>query len=165
MSGTLGGTQYQPLAVVNNDIPGYYVNASCTVDGNGNLITLTNQGAVTMSTANAVSIYTESSSVITANGTGSAITVNNVETLFVTVNVSSVSGTNPTLTVSVQTADANANWFTVASTVSITSTGGYILPIGPGLINNYPVMNSVRFVTTVGGTSPSFTIQRGILGK
>jgi hypothetical protein len=63
-----------------------------------------------------------------------------------------VTGTNPTLDVSIEESDdSGTNWFKVYDFPRITATGMYRSP----LIRM--IGNRVRYVQTVGGTTPSFT--------
>lgn len=137
-------------------------------DGEDNLVTLTG-GALsvtgTVQPLAATNVYFESSLAITASGTSANFATSNFTSLFASINVTAVSGTAPTLTVSLQMQDANANWFTLATTPTISANGIYVLAVGPGLINNYPIMNTARLSWTIGGTTPSFTVQRGLQGK
>lgn len=67
--------------------------------------------------------------------------------------VTAVSGTNPTLDVTVQESDdSGTNWYDVYQFPRIAATGQYRSP----LITL--TGNRVRYVRTVGGTSPSFTM-------
>jgi hypothetical protein len=71
---------------------------------------------------------------------------------FVTIPVTAVSGTSPTLDIDVQESDdTGTNWFTVYSFPRITGTGIYR---SPKLAFNG---NRVRYVQTLGGATPSFT--------
>lgn len=66
--------------------------------------------------------------------------------------VTAVSGTNPTLDVVVQESDdSGTNWYDVYHFPRITATGQYRSPLV------LTTGNRVRYVRTVGGTSPSFT--------
>ncbi len=70
----------------------------------------------------------------------------------VNVNVTAVAGTTPTLDVRVEESfDGGTNWVTLYEMQRITSTGNY----------NTPILRAsgrhIRYVQTVGGTSPSFT--------
>jgi hypothetical protein len=70
----------------------------------------------------------------------------------VSIPVTAVSGTTPTLDVAIEESDdSGTNWFKVYDFPRITGTGIYRSP----LIRI--VGNRVRYVQTVGGTSPSFT--------
>lgn len=70
----------------------------------------------------------------------------------VNIPVTAVSGTNPTLDVTIQESDdAGTNWFNTYSFPRITANGSYRSPI-------LQVRgNRIRYVQTVGGTTPSFT--------
>ena len=70
----------------------------------------------------------------------------------VNIPVTVVSGTSPTLDVTVQESDdTGTNWFDVYTFPRITATGIYRSPKLP------LTGNRVRYVQTVGGTTPSFT--------
>lgn len=70
----------------------------------------------------------------------------------VMIPVTAVSGTNPTLDVVVQESDdGGTNWFDVFHFPRITATGVYRSP------KMMLLGNRVRYVQTVGGTTPSFT--------
>jgi hypothetical protein len=70
----------------------------------------------------------------------------------VNIPVTAVTGTTPTLDVSIEESDdSGTNWFKVYDFPRITGTGIFRSPVIP------LVGNRVRYVQTVGGTSPSFT--------
>jgi hypothetical protein len=70
----------------------------------------------------------------------------------INVPVTAVTGTNPTLDVSIEESDDNGtNWFKVYDFPRITGTGIYRSP------KLAFTGNRVRYVQTVGGTTPSFT--------
>lgn len=70
----------------------------------------------------------------------------------VSIPVTAVLGTSPTMDIDVQESDdSGVNWYTVYSFPRITTTGIYR---SPKLAFNG---NRVRYVQTIGGTSPSFT--------
>lgn len=97
----------------------------------------------------------QSSATITTTTTSSTITPNNPPlggVHSVQIAVTAVSGTNPTLDLVMQESnDSGTNWETVYQFPRITSTGFYQSPQLP--ING----NRIRYVTTIGGTTPSFT--------
>lgn len=70
----------------------------------------------------------------------------------VNIPVTVVSGSTPTMSVAVQeSADTGTNWYTVYTFPTIIATGSY----------NSPVLtltgNRIRYVQTIGGSTPSFT--------
>lgn len=70
----------------------------------------------------------------------------------VCIPVTAVSGTNPTMDVGIEESDdSGTNWFRVYDFPRITATGMYRSPKLP------MIGNRVRYVQTIGGTTPSFT--------
>jgi len=70
----------------------------------------------------------------------------------VNIPVTAVAGTNPTMDVRIEESDdGGTNWFTVYDFPRITATGIYRSPFLP------VTGNRVRYVQTLGGTTPSFT--------
>lgn len=92
------------------------------------------------------------SAAITTTANTSAISPTFGCSYTVTIPVTAVSGTSPTMDVDIQESDdTGVNWYTVYSFPRITATGVYR---SPKLAFNG---NRVRYVQTIGGTSPSFT--------
>jgi hypothetical protein len=92
------------------------------------------------------------SAAITTTATTAAITPTFGCSYIVSIPVTGVSGTSPTMDVDVQESDdTGMNWFTVYSFPRITANGIYR---SPKLAFNG---NRVRYVQTLGGASPSFT--------
>jgi hypothetical protein len=83
------------------------------------------------------------------------------------INVSAVSGTNPTLQVSIQIQDPiSQSWIQIPGVITpiLSAQGLVTLAVGPGVtpianqqISAY-ISNVWRAAVTVGGTNPSFTI-------
>ena len=70
----------------------------------------------------------------------------------VNIPVTAVSGTNPTMDIEIQESDdTGTNWFTVYDFPRITATGMYRSPKLP------LTGNRLRYLETIGGTTPSFT--------
>jgi hypothetical protein len=69
------------------------------------------------------------------------------------IHVTAVSGTNPTMDVRIEESDDNGtNYYTVYDFHRITAVGMYrspVMPMGSG--------TRIRYVQTIGGTTPSFT--------
>ena len=92
------------------------------------------------------------SAALTATTTTAAITPTFGVSYQVNIPVTAVSGTTPTLDVSIEESDDNGtNWYKVFDFPRITATGIYRSPAIP------LVGNRIRYVQTVGGTTPSFT--------
>lgn len=137
----------QPVQVIN------------TTAVSGSLSTVSN-----VTTVNAVSTVTASQSAIPGSVTDVAsaalITTTTSSTIIpsfgsgyqVYIPVTVVGGTNPTLDIQIQESDdTGTNWYAVYDFPRITAVGSYRSPTLP------LTGNRIRYVQTVGGTSPSFT--------
>jgi hypothetical protein len=122
--------------------------------GSGSIITTVS--AVTSVTSNnagiPLTVADVTSAALTTTTTTSAITPASGMAYNVNVPVTAVSGTSPTLDFTIEESDdSGTNWYKVYDFPRITATGMYRSPLlklrG----------NRVRYVQTVGGTSPSFT--------
>ena len=92
------------------------------------------------------------SAALAATTTTAAITPTFGTGYQVNIPVTAVSGTTPTLDVVIQESDdTGTNWFDVWHFPRITATGMYRSPVLP------LTGNRIRYVQTVGGTTPSFT--------
>ena len=90
--------------------------------------------------------------VLTATTTSATVTQGNVQSASFNVVVTAVSGTAPTLDISIEESDdSGTNWYPIFQMARITANGSYRTPVirlsG----------NRIRYVQTVGGTTPSFT--------
>lgn len=92
-----------------------------------------------------------SSAALTTTTTTSAFTPASGTDYEINIPVTVVSGTTPTLDVVVQESDDGTNWFDVYHFPRITATGMYRSP------KITLKGRQVRYVQTVGGTTPSFT--------
>ena len=92
------------------------------------------------------------SAAITSTSTGAAVNNNLGNAFQVTVPVTAVSGTTPTLDFRIEESFDGTNWQTLYELERISTAGIY----------NTPVLRAsgkqVRYVRTIGGTSPSFTM-------
>jgi hypothetical protein len=92
------------------------------------------------------------SAAITTTATLAAVTPGFGISYQVNIPVTAVTGTNPTMDVRIEESDdGGTNWFTVYDFPRITATGIYRSPFLP------TTGNRVRYVQTLGGTTPSFT--------
>lgn len=98
------------------------------------------------------SLVDVSSAAVTSSITSTAFIPAGGTSYVIVVPVTAVSGTSPTMDIDVQESDDNGtNWYTAYSFPRITATGIYR---SPKLALNG---NRVRYVQTIGGSSPSFT--------
>ncbi|MCA3247402.1 MAG: hypothetical protein ING29_13095 [Azospirillum sp.] len=113
------------------------------VDGAGNLI----------AAAVAPLLITDvASAALTTTTTTATLTPSHGNAYQVAIPVTAVTGTTPTLDVGIEESDdGGTNWFRVYDFPRITATGAYRSPVLPW------AGNRIRYVQTVGGTTPSFT--------
>ena len=126
-----------------------------------NIGTGTLAGVTTVTTVSAVTAANLALPGIIADVASAALTTTTTTAAFtptfgtgysVSIPVTAVSGTTPTLDVAIEESDdSGTNWFKVYDFPRITAAGMYRSP----LIRM--VGNRVRYVQTVGGTTPSFT--------
>lgn len=100
----------------------------------------------------------EASGTFGSPGSSSSINVSDFIEGLIYIDVTSVSGTNPSMTLTMQSSYDNSNWFDTGSSVTITSTGKTVIPIA-----NFGLY--IRFNRTLSGTDPSFTYSIVFLGK
>lgn len=117
------------------------------------LATVTTVGTITAANLGIpLTVADVASAAITSSATVAAITPASGISYAVNINVTAVTGTNPTMDVSIEESnDSGTNWFKVYDFPRITATGSFSSPVIP------LTGNRVRYVQTLGGTSPSFT--------
>lgn len=110
-----------------------------------------------------VVLFSEAVSARTATGNSATLPSSGygVCQAWVTVNVTVVSGTTPTLTLALQQQDANGVWVAVGQTASLTAVGTASFNVGPDL----PLVGPLRVAWTIGGTTPSFTFQASVQAR
>lgn len=102
----------------------------------------------------------------TASTVGAAVATGpDSGSLYVEVNVTAASGTTPTLTVKIEGSLDGTNWFTLGvigangynvGAVGVTAPTNFTTTAGP-IRAIYDAPTYVRYNSTVGGTTPSFT--------
>ncbi len=139
-----------PVAVAN--VPAVTV-SSGTVTTVSTVTAVTAVAAVTSSNLGIPGIIADvASAALTATATTAAVTPTFGSAYSVNIPVTAVTGTNPTLDVSIEESDdSGTNWFKVYDFPRITAVGMYRSPI------IRLTGNRVRYVQTVTGTTPSFT--------
>lgn len=114
--------------------------------------TVTQSGAWNVGLTIPTIVADVASAALTTTTTTSAITPALGTAYSVNIPVTATSGTNQTLDVSIEESDdSGTNWFKVYDFPRITATGMYRSPI------IRLTGNRIRYVQTVGGSSPSFT--------
>lgn len=115
------------------------------------------------------SILTGSAAAVSANGLDQQNpTFRGVK---VAVDVTAITGTSPTLVVTLQGKDpGSGKYFTLLASASITATGTTVMTVYPGVAAsaNVSVSDVVprtwRAISTVGGTGPAVTFTVGAVG-
>ena len=77
------------------------------------------------------------------------------ERMGVLVNITAVGGTTPTLNVALEISEDNINWESLTASLTGLNTTG----VRTALVTNMYPSRFVRLRFTLGGTSPSFTLQ------
>lgn len=127
--------------------------STVSIAGGQTLGTVTTVGAVTAANLATNSIVTDvASAALTSTTTTAAFTPTFGIAYQITIPVTAVTGTTPTMDVNVEESDDNGtNWFLVYSFPRITTTGTYRSP-------RISLRGTrVRYVQTLTGTTPSFT--------
>ena len=154
--------------IVNTTVQSVAANLNATISGNiGTVTTVT--GVTTVSTVSAVQaanlgipaiVSDVGSAAITTTTTTGTLTPTAGPAYQVVIPVTVVSGTNPTLDISIEESDdTGTNWVRVYDFPRITAIGVY--RSGPIKLRG----NRIRYVQTVGGTGPSFTRSIGRLQR
>lgn len=112
---------------------------------------------------------TETAAVITHNAaatgtTGFDMNAANYRGALVYVNITALTGTSPTLTVTIQAkTPVSGVYYTVLASAALTATGLTVLRVYPGLAAtanlsaNDILPASYRVITAIGGTTPAVT--------
>jgi len=127
--------------------------SSGTVTTVSTVTSVTTVASVTSSNAAIPGIIADvASAALTTTTTTATLTPTFGSSYSVTIPVTVVSGTAPTLDVQIQESDdTGTNWVAIYDFPRITATGFYRSPVFPF------TGNRIRYVQTVGGTTPSFT--------
>lgn len=116
------------------------------------LTTLTTVGTVTKAQLDAQAVVDIASAAITTTTTSSAVVMTNMQSCSFGVAVTATSGTTPTMDIVVQETIDGTNWTDIYHFERITGNGSWSSPLIP--IKG----QSIRYVRTVAGTTPSFTM-------
>lgn len=125
------------------------VSGTVTVNGT---VASTQSGPYNVGLVSNTLVNDVASAAITSTATVAAITPGWGNAYQVNVVVTAVTGTSPTMDLRIEESDDNGtNWYTVYDFPRITANGIYRSPMLP------MAGTRVRYVQTIGGTSPSFT--------
>lgn len=115
------------------------------------------------------SIYREQPTARTASGNGGGLTSNpsiaSMQGLFLGVNITAVSGTSPSLVVSIQQQDANGVWQTIASTPALSAVGTAQASVGVGTSNPVMLNGGPYQIAWQISAGASFTFQTSLQGR
>ena len=92
------------------------------------------------------------SAALTTTATSAAVAITNVQSAAFSVNITAVTGTNPTLDVVIQCSVNTTTWHDIYHFERATASTTLIMP------NLELPCAQIRYVRTVGGSSPSFTM-------
>jgi hypothetical protein len=151
-----------------------FPNAAAAADGYANP-TITHEGADGMlfngstwdRARNNFVTTADSSAARTVTVAGATVTNFNAKGAVITINVTALSGTSPTLVAKLQySPDGGTTWIDYTAkpvTTTISTTGLTTLIVCPGVtevansVVSLPLPRTVRMHYTIGGTTPSFT--------
>jgi hypothetical protein len=112
---------------------------------------------VTALPADPVTVYAPASQTITASGDSGVLDTSSVANGILSVFVTGVTGTTPSITVYFDVQDAAGYWLTTQTLTAITSGPNFTFAsIGPGS-GGYILTGKGRVRWVVTGTNPSFT--------
>lgn len=116
------------------------------------------------SKSNANAVLTLTAANATSAPTSPDIDTSNFGGVFVYINVTAITGTTPTLTVTIQGKDdISGQYHTILASAAISTTGLTVLRVYPGLTAtanataNDVLAKTMRISTAIGGTTPSVT--------
>lgn len=99
-----------------------------------------------------------------AGANGSDLVNSNARGVHVVIDITALSGTTPTLTVTIQGKDAvSGKYYTILASAALNATGTTVLRVYPGLTAaanltaNDVMPRDWRVITAIGGTTPAVT--------
>lgn len=115
----------------------------------------------------AQTVYTQTSTLITASGNSGILAVGNFVELAVDVNLTGKQGTSPTIQFFIDRLGADGIYYNIWSSSSVSSTPTTVsASIGAGLASTPSFGGTIQFRWTIGGSAtPGFTYSVSIIGK
>ncbi|MFJ2650869.1 hypothetical protein ACIO1C_29640 [Streptomyces sp. NPDC087420] len=140
-------------------------------DANGDILQMDSSGRITANSVAqiATTMFTEATTArLTTNNTTTQTWLANASTCWVSVNLTALSGgTAPTVVVSLQQQDGNANWQTLASTSALSAVGLTQFSVGAGMTNGAMLLagGNYRFSWVITGTPAACSFQIAMSGR
>ena len=110
-------------------------------------------------------VLNTASTAITATTTSVDLSVNDYKELSVDVNISALTGTTPTYTLSINRKGVDGIYYPIYTGTAQSTVGQITLSLGVGASTNVSFGNIIQVVETLGGTTPSVTRSMSIIGK
>lgn len=105
------------------------------------------------------------SAAIAVTTTSADLTVGPYKELAIDVNISAITGTTPSYTLSVNRKGADGVYYPIYTGTALTAVGKITVSLGVGAETNKAFGNTIQVVETVAGTTPSVTRSVSIIGK
>lgn len=109
-------------------------------------------------------LYSLASGPQTSTFNSGDIDVSQIRRLALNISVTAVSGTTPSMTVTVERKTEAGVYIAIFTGTAITAAGTQIASIGPGLVTQHMPGHVVRVNFTISGTTPSFTMSADLTG-
>jgi hypothetical protein len=100
----------------------------------------------------------------TTSGNSGPLDAQGVTAVAVDVNISAVSGTSPSMLLTVERLGADGNWYIIATSPAQTTAGKWSVSVGPGE-SAAELSDAIRLAWAITGTTPSFSFSASIVGR
>lgn len=110
-------------------------------------------------------VYARASSASTSSNNSGDLAVDSFSELAVDINISSISGTSPTIQFFVERKGNDGNYYQLYSSSVISTTQSISTSIGAGMTISTSFGTTARLRWAITGTTPSFTFSASIIGK
>lgn len=128
-------------------------------DGNGNTSAAVAAGWFTKD------VYARASAAATTSGNSGDLAVDSFSELALDINITSVSGTSPTVQYFFERKGNDGNYYQLYSSSVISTTQAISTSIGAGMTISTSFGTTARLRWVITGTTPSFTFSASIIGK
>ena len=125
-------------------------------NGNNPIVQIQSNGTAALSVTSAA---------ITTTATSADIPVGQFAELAVDVNISAVTGTSPSYTLSINRKGVDGVYYPIYTGTAQTVAGKVSVDLGVGASTNKAFGSTIQIVETISGTTPSFTRSISVQGK